>query len=361
MGFIKNIMESLYKANPMKIVLYIFIAVSLWMVTGLFKFSDADQDIQEKKNLNVKIVESIGIQQDIHFDFSGKTRAELSVKIRPEIDGVIESLHASNGDFLKQGEIIAVLEVENKKHLFNRAKTDLESANIQYKSAEITYKKKLSSRDAFIMAKSRLRNAEASFERAKSDYDKIFIKAPFDGYVEMINVEKGDFVSNIIGSIICDFTSLEDIRAEFYIPRILLDSIKLNDKVSVTDSDNIGYVHYIAKKSDPKTFMFKAEALIHNPKNIKDGEIIEISVATKFDGLLHNIAKSSISLGDLGEIGVKVVDESNIVRFKPVEIKDETDDSFLVSGLGDVEKIIVLGGAYASPGEKVNIEAESQS
>ena len=363
MGFIGNAMEKLYSANPWRVIITILIIISIWMLTGLLKHDDKKNEENHDVMLNVKIQEIKSEKSDITYGFSGKTRAELSIKIRPEIEGIVETIDAKNGAFLNKGGLIATLEVTNRKQLLERAYADLESARIQYKSAEIIYKKEFSSKDAFITAKSRLRNAEAAYELAQSSYEKVFLRAPFDGYVGTINVEKGDFVSSLLQSVICDFTSLEEMKVEFYVPEMLLEDIKVGDNATINDGKNTytGIVYYISQIANESTNMFKAEVLLDNVKNLKSGKIVEVSVITTFSGLLHSIPKSVIVLDDLGNIGVKVINSEGVVEFKEIDIKDENPENFLVSGLNEVENVIVLGAGFADPGKHVNIKKDIQA
>ena len=65
------------------------------------------------------------------------------------------------------------------------------------------------------------------------------------------------------------------------------------------------------------------------------------------------MAPSILSLGDDGDLGVKVIDEGNKVLFKKVNIVEDTSDFMLVTGLDMIEKLIIVGQQYVSNGEEV--------
>ena len=70
--------------------------------------------------------------------------------------------------------------------------------------------------------------------------------------------------------------------------------------------------------------------------------------------LAHKISPSILALGDSGELGVKIIDSDDTVQFKEVNVIEDTSDYMLVSGLSQIEKIIIVGQQYVSSGEKVS-------
>ena len=73
----------------------------------------------------------------------------------------------------------------------------------------------------------------------------------------------------------------------------------------------------------------------------------------KGEVMAHKISPSILSLGDDGELGVKVIGEENKVLFKKVNIVEDTSDFMLVTGLDMTEKLIIVGQQYVSNGEEV--------
>ena len=76
--------------------------------------------------------------------------------------------------------------------------------------------------------------------------------------------------------------------------------------------------------------------------SIKKGEV-----------MAHKISPSILSLGDDGDLGVKVIDEGNKVLFKKVNIVEDTSDFMLVTCLDMIEKLIIVGQQYVSNGEEL--------
>ena len=68
----------------------------------------------------------------------------------------------------------------------------------------------------------------------------------------------------------------------------------------------------------------------------------------------HKIPPSILTLQDDGTVGVKAVNEDNIVIFYPTTSVKDTIDGIWVSGLPDKVNLIVTGQEYVAIGESVS-------
>ncbi len=67
----------------------------------------------------------------------------------------------------------------------------------------------------------------------------------------------------------------------------------------------------------------------------------------------HKIPPSILTLRDDGTVGVKAVNEENIVVFFPTISVKDTIDGIWVSGLPDKVNLIVTGQEYVAVGESI--------
>ena len=68
----------------------------------------------------------------------------------------------------------------------------------------------------------------------------------------------------------------------------------------------------------------------------------------------HKIPPSILTLQDDGTVGVKAVNDENIVIFYPTTSVKDTIDGIWVSGLPDKVNLIVTGQEYVAVGESVS-------
>jgi multidrug efflux system membrane fusion protein len=68
----------------------------------------------------------------------------------------------------------------------------------------------------------------------------------------------------------------------------------------------------------------------------------------------HFISPAILSLGTNGELGVKVVDEDDIVDFRPIMIVRAQTDGVWVTGLDETSRIIIVGQGFVTSGDIVD-------
>lgn len=337
-----------------RIVVTILAIAVLWMLTGIF--GDGHKQIQsEKKFVKLKIVESVATERPLFILLNGVTKPEQGVVLRPEIDGAITKVIARDGDFLKAGQPIVTIDEENRRQLLAQAQSQMQSAKLQFQAAQKLFDKKLGSQTQLSDAKALLQSAEAGMSIAKSNLDKATIRAPFDGYVDLIRVKKGDYVSNVLQSVICEFTSTNKLKVSTFVSQVDVQNISEGLKAGVDLPNGIkreGVVTFVSKVADPSTRTFPVDIAVDNSDNLlRVGESVKVTLGVDGDVKLHKIPKSGIVLDLAGNIGVKVVDPDSRVLTKEIKIVDEDADAFWVSGLDEQERIIIFGAQYVQDGD----------
>ena len=85
------------------------------------------------------------------------------------------------------------------------------------------------------------------------------------------------------------------------------------------------------------------ESEIDNPIGIiKDGVTSTITIQTD-EILSHKISPSILDLDDSGNIGVKVLDSENIIRFIPIYIVEDLEEGLWISGIPGTVDLVVKG------------------
>jgi multidrug efflux system membrane fusion protein len=72
--------------------------------------------------------------------------------------------------------------------------------------------------------------------------------------------------------------------------------------------------------------------------------------------MAQKIPPSVLTLKDDGTIGVKVLNENNIVEFYPIHKAKDTIDGMWVSGLPNSVNLIITGQEYVSIGQKIALK-----
>ncbi len=164
----------------------------------------------------------------------------------------------------------------------------------------------------------------------------------------------GDYVA--VGDVSASVVDLDPILVVGDATERVASNLSVGDKAIVKPvggNQQEGVVSYVSKIGSSATRTFRVEISLANP----GGVIAEgVTAELKLDmGTLkaHFLTPAVLTLSDSGELGVKVVDADNMVRFHTVQLIDDTPDGMWVTGLPDEAELIVVGQEFVKSGQKV--------
>ena len=199
----------------------------------------------------------------------GKIHALKEVNINSDIMGKLVKLYVEEGDWVKEGQLLAKLDSTEQFAAYMRviANVGANKANLEFKEQQFQrkkelYEKGLISRENYQdIARSvevdrlTLENARAELKRVKKRLEKTTIRSPIPGTVMSVNVEEGENVitgtMNNPGTSILIVSNLDamEMLADVNESEIPLISINDTTRVSVEafpDTEFIGTVYNIA-------------------------------------------------------------------------------------------------------------------
>ena len=292
-----------------------FLAI-LFFVAPLFasEWGGTDKDT-EIQLFNVQVLDSEAFVIKDSIDFSSTTEAHQRIEVKSEIMTTVQEVLKKAGSFIKKNDLVIRLDEYNSN--LELYKLDLLSEN---------------------------------------EFKKIALYAPFDGILLDNHKIAGELI--MPGEKVYELIDLSSLEIYGYINEneILNISIKNEVDVSILGEEVEGFIDYVSPISDPETKTFEVVVKVKNENlRYKDGLSSMISI-NKGEVLAHKISPSILALGNDGQLGVKVIVQGNVVKFKEIEIIEDTSEYMLVTGLDKNEKIIIVGQQYVSNGEKVNFQ-----
>ena len=354
-------------------------------------------------SVETKIFTSSLIDQSI--ELQGQTIHNKKIDVKSETSGNINSIEFSRGDNVSKNSEMLTISLEDRKEKLLSAQKDLERLSkeiilneknrdnllrqnverielyeIEYASAKQLIDKGLSSKSKLSLASFNLANAKADREdikikfestlasleaqitnvksvlkNIKLDIDKTSIKAPFDGIISEKMVEETEFIS--VGTPLFSIIDLDPIKIEGYLSEFDVNKVSVGTKAFIEDSNGIkknGIISFISPSAETSTRTFEITIEADN-KDLSYKSGITTKIIIKGSELkAHKIPPSILTLLDDGTVGVKAVDNENMVTFYPTKTIKDTIDGMWVSGLPEKVNLIVSGQEYISIGETVN-------
>lgn len=284
----------------------------------------------------------------------GRTEAASIVQVRAETAGVVEERLVEKGDFVNEGDLLCRLDAGARKSTVLQAKTALIQAETDYEAHKQLQKQGYSTNAKLLAMQSAKDAAIAGLEQAEKELENINIIAKASGTAQDPIAEIGNLLNP--GDICATIVQSNPMKFIGQVSERSVAAIKNGDKalVGLVSGEQVaGQIRYISQTADQQTRTFRVEIEIPNDHNaIRDGITATANIALAPDQAFQ-IKASWLTLADNGNIGVRVIDDSNIVKFVKLKILAQTPNTMWVSGLTDGQRVITVGQEYVAAGQKV--------
>ena len=252
------------------------------------------------------------------------------------------------------GDLIARLSSTRAEADLAGAQEELVRAQRQYDNAQELQERGVGTIDRVSEARAVLAAATSQVTQAEEALENLTIVAPFDGRIETLTLDSGEFIS--AGEEVGRIVDNRPLTVAIQVPQQALNRIKDGQTANVrfiTGEQREGVVTFVGTSAAASTRTFLAEIEVPNDdRAIPAGISAEIEIPTA-EAQAHFIEASIVSLNPQGEIGVKTV-EDGIVRFHPIEVVKAELAGVWVKGLPDTARIITIGQGFVRAGEEVN-------
>lgn len=324
----KNIMTAL-----------ILIAIGIF---GLFiikkiesKKEESTSKPQQKPIPSVKVIKPQAEEVEVFYTTNALLQAKISATIKPQVSGRVIKMLVQEGQFVKSGQVLAVVEpekeeyqLESQLHLINQLESSYNNKKAIYERRKSLYEKELISKEEFENAKTEMEIALNQLNQAKAmlkEYSRqrreTIIKAPFDGYVGKRMVNIGDYVDSQTQMFY--ILKLNPMWVVFQLPQQYMKNINRGQDVEV-EIDGFGTkqakIEFISPSLTDNN-LFEIKAVVNNDgEKLKENMYAKVRIGIdKKEG--YKIAEEAVQLmgndsfvfvfrdGKAVKLPVKVVDQ----------------------------------------------------
>ncbi len=317
-------------------------------------------------------------------DFSGRLVAVDAAEIRPQVSGRITEIKFDDGQNVKAGDVLVVIDPRPYQDAVAKAEADVESArtNAQFATTDFQHAQDLIKSQAIAQrmfdqrksshdsAAAAVKSAEAALRQAKLNLEYAYVRAPISGRVSRAEITVGNLVQSgqnapllttIVSSdgIYADFdvdeqTYLANIRAgangqtaERQIP------VDLNVR---DDKDHVyhGMIYSFDNQINPATGTIRARAKFKNEDGaLVPGMFVSVRLSSSQSQQALTVPERAVGT-DQSKKFVYVVSPDNKVEYREVSLGTSVNGNRIVqSGLLPGDKVIVDGTLHVRPGAAV--------
>lgn len=289
----------------------------------------------------------------------GRTAADRRIVVRAEANGRLIALPVEKGERVAEGDRIARIDPQDTQARLKEAKARLAQRRTELDGARKLAEKGFRGEQELARARALFEQAQAQVRRAEVALQQTYVTAAFDGIVGERPVDVGDYVAP--GDEIAELIDLDPLLIVTDISERNVDRIELGQPLTartVGGRKLKGTVTYIASEADDQTRTFTVEAAVPNPEGrLRAGTTVDVTIPVQAEQA-HFIAPSILTLADDGTVGVKIVDETDTVRFKPVTIQADTPEGVWVTGLPETVTLVTVGQNFVDTGQRVRPQSE---
>ena len=338
----------------------------LWLLSGLVFRNDNDADNAESSagkilfSVRVRMQRAQPVIREIMV--YGRTAPARTITLKAETSGRIKAVGAARGSRVKAGDLIVRIEMRDREAVREQARALVAQRQLEYDASMDLSSKGYQAESQLAGALTLLKTAEAQLVRIDLDIEHTKILSPIDGVFSERVVEVGDFVD--VGEVVGILLELDPliITGEVTEREIKRISVGQIGHGTLATGDVVqGIIRFISSASDPESRTFTVEIEVSNPESrLPAGVTTEILVPGETISA-HLVSPALLSLNDAGDLGIKIVDVHDIVRFIPASLVKAESSGLWLAGLPDEARIITVGQGFARPGDKVKVVMESSS
>ena len=311
--------------------------------------------------------------------FSGRTKAVDIVNIRPQVAGTITKVNFKDGQQVKKGDLLFVIDPRKYKAEVKKLEADLKAAINQeenakrnvYRAKELRKTSTVSQSSyedretAYIVAQSNKEAIQASLDNAKVNLDYAYVKSPISGTVSRAEVTLGNLVAaggDTLTTVVSDKEMYVDFEVDeqTYLRSVRASSKSVPVKVkSLKDSKSYeGKVSSFDNQIDTSSGTIRARAVFENEdKALVSGMFVSIEMGSAV--MENQILIPEKSIGTNQNRKFVYVINDNKVEYRGIELGDSVNGKRIVkSGLKADDIIIKEGLIKFRPGMPVSAGLE---
>ena len=319
-----------------------------------------DNTQNEQEILPQVVYRTVSLQQRANeYRLYGRTEANREVEVKAETAGLVANTPAREGQRVSKGQVLCQQDVDARQANLDQARASLASAQSDFNSTQTLVNKGYRSANQLTSLQARVDGARASVKSAEIELDNVNMRAPFSGMFERQIAEVGDFLAP--GQSCGLLLELDPLVVVADLSEGQLAAISKGSTASVslaTGEELDGKVRFIEARANNMTRTFRTEIEVPNSKmSLRAGITATVVLeAGSIDACL--VPGRIMTLDETGAVGVRYLDENNVVRFASTQTVAEENSGLWVTGLSDSMRVIVQGQDFVSVGTQVDAVPE---
>lgn len=306
-------------------------------------------------------------------NYPGYLSSEKTVNLVARVNGYLRISHLNPGAKVKQGDLIFVIEPDTYEDNVTQAEAALKTSQAQLDYARSNYERMkeaaksgavsqiqvLQAQSTAAEMEASVRNATAELNTARTNLGYCYIRAPFDGRITRASYDVGNYINGSVQPVTLATLYKDDlmyvnfnIEDNQFMKMMMIaaqndSTVKIPQEVVVHLGQDgqqtyTGHLDYLSPNVDLSTGTLNVRANLDNKEGtLKSGLYVTITLPYSEQKNAILVRDASIGTDQLGKY-LYVVNDSNIVRYRPIEPGQLVDDTLrqVTSGIQPGERYV---------------------
>jgi multidrug efflux system membrane fusion protein len=322
---------------------------------------------------------------NVYLNGLGSVEAFNTVSLKTRIDGQIMQVNFREGQDVKKGETLLVIDPRPYEVALAQAQANLQKDEAQLTNAKAQYERNRVLYEEGVIAKQDLDTLQASFgtyegtiasdkaaiKNAELNLTYCYIKSPLDGRVGLRQVDPGNYVTGAGGTALLVITQLHPIAVIFTIPQDQLQQVRDHMRQGPLDVDayssddktklSSGKLLTIDNQIDATTGTVKLKAVFDNPdNNLWPNQFVNAHLLLETRKNVITAPAAALQRGPDGTFAY-VVDANNTVQMRQLQVAlTQGSTAVVASGLQAGDKVVTDGQEKLQVGSRVVPQAPAR-
>ena len=365
----------------------------VWMLGAVVGLASCGVDMPKETQSSYETMTVEKSSIELPYKFSARMKGQNDVTVTPQVSGQLVKICVSEGQQVKQGQMLFVIDSRNAQLELEAAEANLQaalaqenSAKLEYESNKNLYEKKIvssymlnNSENSYKQAQAAVAQARASVNRAKVNLGFCTITASVSGIIGEIPVRAGDQVSP--ATQLTMLSGNTTMYAEISVTESVIEGM-VQEGMNISDKEK-----YLANLPDATFIMKNGTEYPHKGRvasmtgvvNASTGSLtIKVSFPNP-EGHLYSGIQGSVVM-NFAEKDVIVIPQNAVIRLQDksqvykvkadstataVDVTTEDTgngkDFIITSGLNPGDQIVTNGANNVTEGQKVLFPEEPKS
>ncbi|NLZ17224.1 MAG: efflux RND transporter periplasmic adaptor subunit [Desulfobulbaceae bacterium] len=332
----------------------------------------------QRKRPEVPVSTALATKKTVPVELTatGHVEAQATVEIRSQVTGTLKSVHFSEGETVKAGELLFTIDTRpfaaalaKAEAVLDKNRAELNNARREEERYTRAAKRGLVSAEQADQTITRaatlaaaIKEAQAAVDTARLELDYCLIRSPMEGRAGEIQIHQGNLIMANSAAPLVTVRRMQPLEVAITVPGRHLSEIMAQQalgQLQVTATPPgaepvSGMLSFVDNSVDPSTGVIRLKATFNRDgASLWPGQMVDVRLRIKDLPDRITIPAQAVQTGQEGSY-LYVVNKENTVALRPVTVNlNVAGEAVIEKNLAEGERVVIDGQLQLADGARV--------